>query len=84
MGDNTKIYFVKYWVGVWNSFFQRSMGVESRILWREGGSTFLRNVCNHCLYYAKILSFFNVHGSVHRNNILVYKSQQDAHNTQFI
>ena len=27
---------------------------------------------------------FNVHGSVHRNNILVYKSQQDAQVTEFI
>jgi hypothetical protein len=27
---------------------------------------------------------FNVHGSVYRNNILVYKSQQDAHVTVFI
>jgi len=27
---------------------------------------------------------FNVHGSVHRNNILVYKFQQDAHVTEFI
>jgi hypothetical protein len=27
---------------------------------------------------------FKVHGSVHRNNILVYKSQQDAHVTEFI
>jgi len=28
---------------------------------------------------------FNVHGSVrHRNNIPVYKSQQDAHVTEFI
>jgi len=26
----------------------------------------------------------NVHGSLHRNNILVYKSQQDAHVTEFI
>jgi hypothetical protein len=26
---------------------------------------------------------FNVHGSVHRNNILVYKSQQDAQVTEF-
>jgi len=25
---------------------------------------------------------FNVHGSPHRNNILVYKSQQDAHVTK--
>jgi hypothetical protein len=29
-------------------------------------------------------SKFNVHGSVHRNNIIVYKSQQDAHVTEFI
>jgi hypothetical protein len=29
-------------------------------------------------------SMFNIHGSVHRNNILVYKSQQDAHVTLFI
>jgi len=27
---------------------------------------------------------FNVPGSVHRNNILVYKFQQDAHVTEFI
>jgi len=27
---------------------------------------------------------FNVHGAVHRNSILVYKSQQDAHVTEFI
>jgi hypothetical protein len=27
---------------------------------------------------------FNVHGSVHCDNILVYKSQQDAHVTEFI
>jgi hypothetical protein len=27
---------------------------------------------------------FNVHGSVHRNNTLVYKSQQDARITEFI
>jgi len=27
---------------------------------------------------------FNVHGSVHRNNILVYKLQLDAHVTEFI
>jgi hypothetical protein len=27
---------------------------------------------------------FNVYGSVRRNNILVYKSQQDAHVTEFI
>jgi hypothetical protein len=27
---------------------------------------------------------FNIHGSVHRNNILMYKSQQDAHDTEFI
>ena len=26
---------------------------------------------------------FNIHGSVHRNNILLYKSQQDAHVTEF-
>jgi len=27
---------------------------------------------------------FNVHGSVHDNNILIYKSQQDAHVTELI
>ena len=27
---------------------------------------------------------FNVHGSVHHNDILLYKSQQDAHVTDFI
>jgi len=27
---------------------------------------------------------FNVHGTVHPNNILVYKSQQDAQVTEFI
>jgi len=31
------------------------------------------------------LSFkFNDHGSVHRNNILIYKSQQDAHVAELI
>jgi hypothetical protein len=28
--------------------------------------------------------FFNIHGSVHRNNILLYKYQQDSHVTEFI
>ena len=28
--------------------------------------------------------FYNIHGSAHRNNILLYKSQQDAHVTEFI
>jgi len=32
------------------------------------------------LFYIK----FSIHGSVHRNNILIYKSQQDAHVTEFI
>jgi hypothetical protein len=27
---------------------------------------------------------FNIHGSVRRNNILIEKSQQDAHVTEFI
>jgi hypothetical protein len=39
------------------------------------------------LLHSKPLLFhmkFNVHGSVHRNNILIYKSQQDAHVTEFI
>jgi len=27
---------------------------------------------------------FNIHGSVHRNNILIHKSQQDAHVAEFI
>jgi hypothetical protein len=35
-------------------------------------------------FFLEILNTFNVHGSVHRNNILVYKSQQDAHVTDFI
>jgi hypothetical protein len=31
-----------------------------------------------------IIRKYNIHGSVHRNNILIYKSQQDAHVTEFI
>ena len=27
---------------------------------------------------------FNIYGPLHRNNILLYKSQQDAHVTEFI
>jgi hypothetical protein len=27
---------------------------------------------------------FNIHGPVHRNNILIYNSQPDAHVTEFI
>jgi hypothetical protein len=30
------------------------------------------------------VNLYNIHGSVHRNNILLYKSQQDAQVTQFI
>jgi len=30
------------------------------------------------------MSSFNIHGSVHRNNILLYKSQQDANVTNLI
>jgi hypothetical protein len=30
------------------------------------------------------LIFFNIHGSMHHNNILLYKSQQDAYFTEFI
>jgi len=33
---------------------------------------------------SNLMFFFNVHWSVHRNNILVHKSQQDAHVTEFI
>jgi len=37
------------------------------------------------LYETVFVSFtFNVHGSVHRNNFLVHKSQQDVHVTVFI
>jgi hypothetical protein len=37
------------------------------------------------LHVKVLLRFiFNVHGSAHRNNILVYKSPQDAHVTEFI
>jgi len=34
--------------------------------------------------YLENIKEFNIHGSVHRNNILLYKSQQDAHVTEFI
>jgi hypothetical protein len=34
--------------------------------------------------YLKQTNAFNVHGSVHRNNIPVYKSQQGAQLTEFI
>ena len=34
--------------------------------------------------YDKGYCRFNVHGSVHRNNILLYKSQQDEPVTEFI
>jgi len=35
-------------------------------------------------YWKFNLFFFNIYGSVHRNNILLYKSQQDTHVTEFI
>jgi hypothetical protein len=35
-------------------------------------------------FYVWKLNIFNIHGSVHRNNILIYKSQQNAQVTQFI
>ena len=34
----------------------------------------------HLTYWCK----FNIHGSVHRNNIILYRSQKDAHVTEFI
>ena len=34
-------------------------------------------------YESHLLYFFNVHGPVHRNNTLIYKSQQDVHVTEF-
>jgi len=36
------------------------------------------------LSHRKTHGSFNVHGSVHRNNILVYKSQQDVQVKEFI
>jgi len=52
---------------------------------------------NHCTFVrSPVLSYrshgdiqnynlgFNIHGSVHRNDILLYKSQRDAHATEFI
>jgi len=43
-----------------------------------------RNFANAPKNTTQYITKFNVHGSVHRNNILVYKSQQDAHVTEFI
>ena len=34
--------------------------------------------------FNKIIVKFNIHGSMHHNNLLLYKSQQDAHVTEFI
>jgi hypothetical protein len=31
-----------------------------------------------------VVVMYNIHGSVHRNNILLYKFQRDAHVTEFI
>ena len=35
-------------------------------------------------YISSTRMIINVHGSVHRNNIVVYKSQIDEHVTEFI
>jgi hypothetical protein len=43
-----------------------------------------RSIFNSQTKYAIYNNIFNVHGSLHRNNILVYKFQQDAHVTEFI
>ena len=40
--------------------------------------------CALGLLWSILTFFFNIHGSVHRNNILIQKSQQDAHVTEFI
>ena len=42
-----------------------------------------RDYVMKCLCY-KNEPIFNVHGSAHRNNIPVYKFQQNAHITEFI
>jgi hypothetical protein len=49
----------------------------------------LHKLCDFCILleiYTRITvdHNFNVHGSMHPNNILLYKSQQDAHVTEFI
>jgi hypothetical protein len=38
----------------------------------------------YAAHVGSYLPTFNVHGSGHRNNILIYKYQQDAHVTEFI
>ena len=51
-----------------------------QLYFRKAGCNFLRAlICS-----SKQKLFFNVHGSVHHSNILVYKSQQDAQVTEFI
>jgi hypothetical protein len=44
----------------------------------------LRNIPEERSSHVDDLLKFNVYGSVHRNNILVYKCQQDAQVTEFI
>jgi hypothetical protein len=45
----------------------------------------LTAVCNDEIQlFSKLIWKFNVHGFVHRNNIRIHKSQQDAHITEFI
>jgi hypothetical protein len=41
------------------------------------------NLCYQRLHLTYLCKF-NIHGSVQRNNIILYKSQQDAHVTEFI
>ena len=47
-------------------------------------STQILNTIQPILKERKHEFFFNIHGSVIRNNILIQKSQQDAHVTEFI
>jgi hypothetical protein len=49
--------------------------------WRSGPDVSENLVATSSTVKEKILLRFNVHGSVHHNSILVYKSQQDAYVT---
>ena len=65
--------------------------MNCRGLWRSLPWYYLRSVAGGLIrfdiewatYGTVYFIKFNVHGSVYRNNILIYKSQQDAHVTEF-
>jgi len=64
------------------------MNVKSTLREREKNVQFRKKNLKSCIstihVHLNIFYILNIHGSLHCNNILIYKYQQDAHVAEFI